>query len=194
MTQARKRKYYQEARMLMGEAGIIKFSNIDPSLAYLRSISKKIASDLCSKMAKEKVVYLVEIALKVWLLCSIDWNTRSKNTWWHGIFVEELPSQWSNNVLPMGDWCESGDTRVRGLGLLQSVLDCDSSPSGGGLSGYWITKYLYHSHIFLCPDIGDGHWYGGPEELVQHFPMRPDNQRRRTAYLPGDMLQVRESP
>ena len=41
-------------------------------------------------------------------------------------------------------------------------------------------------------DIGDGYWYGGPEELVQHFPLRRENMRKRTAYLPGDMLQDQE--
>ena len=35
-------------------------------------------------------------------------------------------------------------------------------------------------------------WYGGPEELVQHFPLKRENMRRRTAYLPGDMLQDQE--
>ena len=62
------------------------------------------------------------------------------------------------------------------------------------ISGWWRTAWVMHSneniHTNCGPDIRDGHWYGGPEELVQHFPMRPDNQRRRTAYLPGDMLQV----
>ena len=38
-------------------------------------------------------------------------------------------------------------------------------------------------------DIGLSSWYGGPEELVQHFPMRRENSRERVPYLPGDMLQ-----
>ena len=41
-----------------------------------------------------------------------------------------------------------------------------------------------------CADIGAAHWYGGAEEMVQHFPLRRDNVRPRTAFLPGDMLQV----
>ena len=41
-----------------------------------------------------------------------------------------------------------------------------------------------------CADIGAAHWYGGAEEMVQHFPLRKDNVRSRTAFLPGDMLQV----
>ena len=41
-----------------------------------------------------------------------------------------------------------------------------------------------------CADIGAAHWYGGAEEMVQHFPLRRDNVRSRTAFLPGDMLQV----
>ncbi len=63
--------------------------------------------------------------------------------------------------------------------------------------GWWRTAWVMLSAVSLdkahtlSSDIGDGHWYGGPEELVQHFPMRPDNQRRRTAYLPGDFIQVR---
>ena len=104
---------------------------------------------MCSRIRMEKVFYLVGIALKLRLYFSIDWNSRSQDTWWHGIHVEELPSQWSHNVLPLGDCSESGDTRVWGLGLLQSVLDCDSPPGGGGLSGYWILMIFYqHSHIF----------------------------------------------
>ena len=43
--------------------------------------------------------------------------------------------------------------------------------------------------IMNSADIGESHWYGGPEELVQHFPMRRENSRSRVAYLPGDMLQ-----
>ena len=39
-----------------------------------------------------------------------------------------------------------------------------------------------------CLDIGEAHWYGGPEERVQHFPLRRDNSRGRVAYLPGDMI------
>ena len=43
-----------------------------------------------------------------------------------------------------------------------------------------------------CLDIGDSYWFGGPEELVQHFPMRKENSRERVPYLPGDMLQDSE--
>ena len=39
-----------------------------------------------------------------------------------------------------------------------------------------------------CLDIGSAHWYGGPEERVQHFPLRRENMRWRVAYLPGDMI------
>ena len=39
-----------------------------------------------------------------------------------------------------------------------------------------------------CIDIGEAHWYGGPEERVQHFPMKRENTRDRVAFLPGDMI------
>ena len=39
-----------------------------------------------------------------------------------------------------------------------------------------------------CVDIGEAHWYGGPEERVQHFPLRRENSRARVAFLPGDMI------
>jgi hypothetical protein len=44
--------------------------------------------------------------------------------------------------------------------------------------------------LFLLKGIESAYWYGGPEELIQHFPMRPDNPRASVPYLPGDMLQV----
>ena len=53
--------------------------------------------------------------------------------------------------------------------------------------------YIYILYIlYSVSDISHSYWYGGPEELVQHFPMRVDNARRRVAYLPGDMLQDRQ--
>ena len=92
--------------------------------------------------------------------------------------------QWGNvarvEILECEDWdCFRVSWTVTHLRVVEDCLGTELSQSS-------------FSH-FLCPDIGSDHWYGGPEELVQHFPMRPDNQRRRTAYLPGDMLQVRES-
>lgn len=54
----------------------------------------------------------------------------------------------------------------------------------------WRSELL--SAVEDCIDIGDGHWYGGPEELVQHFPMRRENRRDRVPYLPGDMIQDKD--
>ena len=54
----------------------------------------------------------------------------------------------------------------------------------------WKTEIL--SMVEDCIDIGDGYWYGGPEELNQHFPMSPQNSRERVPYLPGDMLQDKD--
>ena len=39
-------------------------------------------------------------------------------------------------------------------------------------------------------DFGSARWFGGPEELVQRFPMSKTATRQRIPYLPGDMLQV----
>ena len=39
-------------------------------------------------------------------------------------------------------------------------------------------------------DFGSAHWFGGPEELVQRFPISKTATRQRIPYLPGDMLQV----
>ena len=43
------------------------------------------------------------------------------------------------------------------------------------------------SHIYI---EGGVKWYGGAEELKQHFPLNPDESRKRVPFLPGDMLQV----
>ena len=40
-------------------------------------------------------------------------------------------------------------------------------------------------------DFGSAHWFGGPEQLVQRFPISKATTRQRIPYLPGDMLQVR---
>ena len=40
------------------------------------------------------------------------------------------------------------------------------------------------------PDLGSALWFGGPEELVQRFPLSLNSSRARVPYLPGDMLQV----
>ena len=44
--------------------------------------------------------------------------------------------------------------------------------------------------VFSFPDFGSAHWFGGPEELVQRFPISKTATRQRIPYLPGDMLQV----
>ena len=39
--------------------------------------------------------------------------------------------------------------------------------------------------IYVVADIGDSLWYGGPEELIQHFPLRKENNRSTVPYVPG---------
>ena len=96
-------------------------------------------------------------------------------------------------------WCASNGGMMRGS-RYSSVKTRTASECPGlcQVSGWWRIAWVtlkrcifsQDSKMFSVSDIGDGHWYGGPEELVQHFPMRPDNQRRRTAFLPGDFIQV----
>ena len=63
---------------------------------------------------------------------------------------------------------------------LQLVEDCF-----GEISCWW-------NHLFISlPDFGPAHWFGGPEELVQRFPISKTATRQRIPYLPGDMLQVK---
>ena len=54
--------------------------------------------------------------------------------------------------------------------------------------GVW--KQSASHHVLL--DIGDEYWYGGPEELLQHFPLRKENPRHSVPYLPGDMIQDKD--
>ena len=54
---------------------------------------------------------------------------------------------------------------------------------------WYFGKFPISSKFPYSIEIGLSSWYGGPEELVQHFPMRRENSRERVPYLPGDMLQ-----
>jgi len=62
-------------------------------------------------------------------------------------------------------------------------------PTGNCYDITWTTDHL--NIIEDCFDIEEGgvKWYGGAEELKQHFPLNPDETRKRVPFLPGDMLQ-----
>jgi alpha-glucosidase len=52
---------------------------------------------------------------------------------------------------------------------------------------HWTVQHLQLAED--CIAIGPALWYGGPEEMVQRFPLDPAARRARVPYLPGDMLQ-----
>ena len=78
--------------------------------------------------------------------------------------------------------------RQQGGELLQVCLARGKSPAGGRL--LWSELLNILKNYFFSPDFGSAHWFGGPEELVQRFPLSKTAQRQRVPYLPGDMLQV----
>ena len=67
-------------------------------------------------------------------------------------------------------------------------------PGTWKVSGWWKTALVraaeHFEKLFFSPDFGSAHWFGGPEELLQRFPLSKTAQRQRVPYLPGDMLQV----
>lgn len=110
----------------------------------------------------------------------------------------------------------SDETKLAGqLGLnLSSVLGQPSKCSEGDICWRWGTASDYVAELAVsqmgdscysiiwqtellrgfkdCIEIGNAHWYVGPEEFYQHFPLDRSATRQSVAYLPGDMLQDKD--
>ena len=57
---------------------------------------------------------------------------------------------------------------------------------------HWVSKNYLKSFKDCFAIDSKTHWYGGPEEDFQHFPLNDSNNRDSVPYLPGDMLQDKD--